>query len=77
MYDDVIKNKTINNLEQKVTSIANTIVSLTAQGYVINSKKRIKLDWSSVLLHAFENINILNKEQQKNIENLYNKLFTI
>lgn len=75
MYDDAIKDLATRNLEQKAISICNTTIALTAQGYVVNRKKKIKLDWSSILLHAFENIDVLTPEQQKYIEVLYNKIY--
>lgn len=76
MYDDAIKNIAIDNLEQKAISIVSTNIALTAQGYIVNRRKKIKLDWSSILLHAFENIDVLTEEQQKNIEVLYNDIYT-
>lgn len=76
MYDKAIKNIAIDNLEQKTISISNTIVALHAQGYIVNKTKQIKQEWSSILLHAFENIDVLNNEQQKTIEVLYNKIYT-
>ena len=75
MYDEAIKDIARNNLEQKVIGIVNTTVALAAQGYIINSRKRVKLDWSSILLHAFENIDVLTPEQQNYIEVLYNKIY--
>lgn len=75
MYDENLKDLAIYDLEQKAISISNAIQALTAQGYIINSAKRVKLDWSSILLHAFENIDVLTSEQQSNIEVLYNKIY--
>ena len=75
MYDEAIKDIARNNLEQKAIGIVNTTVALTAQGYIINKAKQVKLDWSSILIHAFENINVLSPEQQKSIEVLYNKIY--
>lgn len=77
MYDDLIKNTILDDLESKVTSIVNTSVALTSQGYLVNKSKYIRLDWSSILIHAFENIDILKPEQQHRIELIYNKLDTI
>lgn len=77
MYDDLIKNTILDDLESKVTSIVNTSVALASQGYLVNKSKYIRLDWSSVLIHAFENIDILKPEQQHRIELIYNKLDTI
>lgn len=76
MYDEAVKDIAINNLEQKATNIANTIVALAAQGYIVNKTKVIKQQWSSILLHAFENIDVLSDKQQKAIEVLYNKIYT-
>lgn len=54
MYDEAIKTIAISNLEQKAISISHTTVALSAQGYIVNKNKRIKQEWSSILLHAFE-----------------------
>lgn len=77
MYDKTIKDIATTNLEQKAINIVNTNIALTAQGYVVNKLKKFKLEWSSILLHAFENIDVLNKEQQHNIEVLYNDLYNL
>ena len=77
MYDDVIKQNITDDLESKVISIVNTSIALASQGYLVNKSKYIRLDWSSILLHAFENIDIFSKEQQNNIERLYNKVSNI
>ena len=77
MYNDVIKKNILDDLESKAMNIVNTSIALTSQGYLVNKSKYIRLDWSSLLLHAFENIDIFNKEQQNNIERLYNKVSNI
>lgn len=77
MYDDVIKTNTIDSLENKVVSIVNTSVALSSQGYLVNKNKYIKLDWSSIMIHAFENIDVLDEEQQRRVELLYNKISTL
>ena len=77
MYNDVIKKNILGDLESKAMSIVNTSIALASQGYLVNKSKYIRLDWSSLLLHAFENIDIFSKEQQNNIERLYNKVSNI
>ena len=67
MYNDEIRKNITDNLESKVMSIVNTSIALASQGYLVNKSKYIRLDWSSLLLHAFENIDIFSKEQQNNI----------
>ena len=75
MYDDGLKDIAIRNLEQKAIGIVQTTVALTAQGYIVNRAKQTRLQWSSILLHAFENIDLLTLEQQNYIEVLYNKIY--
>lgn len=77
MYDDKIRETIIDDLEGKTMSIVNTSIVLASQGYLVNKSKYIRLDWSSILIHAFENIDILNKSQQHKVELLYNKISTI
>lgn len=77
MYNDEIRKTTINDLENKAISLVNTAVALSSQGYIINKSKQIRLDWTSIMLHAFENIDILSDEQKHKVELLYNKLSTI
>ena len=77
MYDDKIKNNIISDLEGKVASIVDTSIALATQGYLINKRKQIKLNWSSLLIHAFENLNVLDSEQQRKVELLYNKITTL
>jgi hypothetical protein len=74
MYNDEIRKNIIDDLESKALSVANTAIALASQGYLINKNKYIKLDWTSVLIHAFENINVLSEEQQNKVELLYNKI---
>lgn len=74
MYNDDLRDNVINDLESKKLSIVNTIVSLASQGYFINKNKYIRLDWTSILLDAFENMVMFTEEQQAKIERLYNKL---
>lgn len=77
MYNDEIRKTIITDLESKELSIVNTAVVLASQGYVVNKTKYIKLDWTSIVLNAFENINVFSEEQQRKIELLYNKLSTL
>ena len=77
MYNDDLRKSIITDLESKELNIVNTVVVLASQGYVINQAKHIKLDWTSIILNAFENINVFSEEQQHKIEFLYNKISTL
>ena len=77
MYNDELRKTIITDLGSKELSIVNTAVVLASQGYVVNQAKYIKLDWTSIILNAFENINVFSEEQQHKIELLYNRLSTL
>lgn len=77
MYDDKLRKTIITDLESKELSIVNTAIVLASQGYVVNRAKYIKLNWTSIILNAFENINVFSEEQQHKIELLYNKISTL
>ena len=77
MYNDELRKTIITDLESKELSIVNIAVVLASQGYVVNRVKYIKLDWTSIILNAFENINVFSEEQQHKIELLYNKISTL
>ena len=73
MYNDDLRKSIITDLESKELSVVNTVVVLASQGYVINQAKHTKLDLASIILNAFENINVFSEEHQHKIELLYNK----
>lgn len=75
MYNDNLQETVISDLENKQVIISNIITNLVSQGYLINNKKKVKLELTSLLIDAFENINIFTDEQQTNIEQIYNKVF--
>lgn len=77
MYNDEIQNTIISKLEEKVISIVETNLALLSQGYLVNRLKYVKLEWSSILIHSFENIDIFNDEQQNKIEQIYNKVMSL
>ena len=77
MYNDELRKTIITEIENKEHDLVNAAVVLASQGYVANRAKYIKLDWASIILNAFENINVFSEEQQHKIELLYNKLSTL
>lgn len=77
MYNDKIKDTILDSLESKTIDVINTTIVLASQGYLVNKNKYIKLNWYSILSHAFKNINILDKEQQSKIETIYNKVVAL
>lgn len=62
------------NLERKQLTLVESIVSLTAQGYIVNNKKKYKFDYMTIMLHALENMSVFDDKRQENLIVLYNKL---
>lgn len=77
MYNENIQKSSIADLEQRRLNIVKVNVALADQGYVVNAAKRTRLEWSSILLDAFQNIHVFDKEQQEEIERLYYNLLEL
>lgn len=74
LYKDSLKEEMLVILEDRIASISDCIQALIEEGYIPNRKKEITLEWSSLLIHAYENIDILSEEQQQKIDNIFNKI---
>lgn len=68
---------TIQNLDRDKIAIANTIVSLTYQGYVVNKAKYNKLSFNNLLTTMFKNIMLFNEQQREKLMLMYNKYTTL
>jgi hypothetical protein len=61
-------------LHERVSGISDSIALIASEGFIPNKKKHNILYWSSILIHAYENIDVLSKEQQDKLDSLYNKI---
>lgn len=77
LYKDSLKEEILTTLEKRVVSISDCIVALTNEGYVPNKNKDTILKWSGILIHAYQNVNILSEEQQDKLDNLFNKVISL
>ena len=78
LYDnEALKNTMLDTLDNRVSSITSTIVSLLEEGYIPNKNKITIVDWSSILFHAYENIDVFSKEQHNKLDILYNKVLKL
>lgn len=64
-------------LEARMSGIADCIVALFDEGYIPNKNKTTILTWSSILIDAYENVDVLSKEQQEKLDRLYNKVLKL
>ena len=77
LYEEKLKDAMLDILNERVSGIADSIVVLLEHGYIPNKKKSILLNWSSILIDAYENIDVLNKQQQDNLDNLFNRILRL
>ena len=77
LYNNEIKEATLSVLEERVLSVVDLSIVLISEGYIPNKNKATKLQWSSILIDAFENIDVLSEEQHRKLENLYNKVISL
>lgn len=74
LYDENLKQAMLDVLEQRVSGIADSINALVQDGFIPNKNKRTILDWSIILIHAYENVDIMTQEQQQKLDIIYNKV---
>lgn len=77
LYDNKLKEAMVDILNNRISAIADTIQVLLNEGYVPNKNKNTILSWSSILIDAYQNVDILSKEQQDKLDNIYNKILKL
>lgn len=76
-YEQNLKQTILDILAIRMSSIADSIVVLTEQGYIPNKNKYSILAWSNILAHAYNNITRFDKEQQNKLDSLYNQVLKL
>lgn len=77
LYEEKLKEAMLDILENRVSGIADSVQVLVNEGLIPNKNKNIKLDWSIILIHAYENIDVLSEEQHKELDRIYNKVLKL
>lgn len=77
LYDNDLKDAMVDVLQNRMSAIADHIGVLLEQGYLPNKRKDTILSWSAILIHAYENVDILSEEQQYNLDVIYNKVLKL
>ena len=74
MYEPHLKQVILDTLENKVSSIATCITVLVNEGYLPNKSKSNVFNACLVLIDCYENVDVLNKEQQDMLDVICNKI---
>ena len=77
MYEEEIREAVLDTLENRVSSIALCIGKFLEEGYIPNNKKEIQLNWLTILIPAYKHINSFTKEQQDNLDRIYNNVIRL
>ena len=77
LYEPNLKEAMLAVLENRTAGIADCITALLNEGYIPNKNKYTILDWTSIMIDAYENVDILSKEQQDKLDRVYNKILKL
>lgn len=77
LYNADKKQEMLDTLNVRVSSIVDVCVALVQEGYIPNKNKFNKLSWTTIMIDAFQNIDVLSVEQHTNLEELYNKVMML
>lgn len=77
LYEKNLKQSMLDVLFLRTSSIADCIQALFEEGYSPNKKKKTILSWTSILIDAYENIDVLSKEQQNNLDRIFNTVLKL
>ena len=77
LYEPKVKQAMLDVLEERMSGIADCIQILFDNGYIHNKNKMTILNWSAILIDAYENVDVLSKEQQDKLDNLYNRVLKL
>ena len=77
LYEPNLKQTMLDVLHNRMSGIAGCIQVLFDEGYIPNKNKITILNWSTILIDAYENVDVLNKEQQNKLDIIYNKVLKL
>ena len=74
MYESYLNKAMLDVLENRISGIADSITVLIDKGYIPNKNKMTILNWTPILIDAYENIVLFTEEQQNKLDKLYEKI---
>lgn len=77
LYNVEKKQEMLDTLNNRVSSIVDVCIALINEGYLPNNAKYAKVSWSTIMIDAFNNIDVLSEQQHNKLENLYNKVMSL
>jgi hypothetical protein len=77
LYEPNLKEAMLDVLENRMSGIADCIQVLFDNGYIPNKNKMTILNWTAILIDAYENVDVLSIEQHNKLDNIYNRVLKL
>jgi hypothetical protein len=77
LYEPNLKEAMLDVLENRMSGIADCIQILFDNGYIPNKNKMTILNWTAILIDAYENVDVLSIEQHDKLDNIYNRVLKL
>jgi hypothetical protein len=77
LYEPTLKATMLDVLENRMSGIADCIQVLFDNGYIPNKNKMTILNWTGILINAYENVDVLSIEQHNKLDNIYNRVLKL
>ena len=77
LYEPNLKDTMLDILENRMSGIADCIQVLFDNGYIPNKNKMTILNWTAILINAYENVDVLSIEQHNKLDNIYNRVLKL
>lgn len=77
LYEPNLKEAMLDVLENRMSGIADCIQVLFDNGYIPNKNKMTILNWTAILIDAYENVDVLSIEQHNKLDSIYNRVLKL
>lgn len=77
MYESYLNKAMLDVLKNRMSGIADCITVLIDRGFIPNKNKMTILNWTPILIDAYENIALFTEEQENKLNEIYNKVIKL
>ena len=77
LYEPNLKQVMLDVLKERMSGIADCIQVLFDNGYIPNKNKMTILNWTAILIDAYENADLFSNEQHIKLDRIFNKVMRL
>ena len=74
LYNVTKQQEMLDALTTRASSIIDMCITLVKEGYQPNKNKYNKLNWTSLMISAVKDINMIHPKLRVNVESLFNQI---